>query len=201
MSILAATAPIDAITVDLVRFPDRDERLILEHLTRYCGKFEVPPSIGIALENGNAVVVRGHKYLRAFQALKRSTIRVVATSGTSSEDWKRFLTRPGVAELDWEAIRAAEDAERSPMQWHVFYFERPLAARDRAAFEALITSAFPARAPLEISYQDDGLVVEFEVSTPVAHEWSRDYLASLIAFDRERVPILSFQGSRFGPFP
>lgn len=198
MSILLVDVALATVAVDEAKFPDRDGSHILEHLVRYCGKFDPLPAITVSLERGTATVMRGHKYLIAARVLGRSTIRAVVVSQPSSEEVKSFLAREDVKVLDWQAIKAEEDQELNPKGWHVFFFARPLSREEKLAFDAQVQALFSEGA-VHVTHDDSGPVAEFEANTPVTDAaWAAKHLHAFTSFSRERVPIISYQGRRFG---
>jgi hypothetical protein len=184
-----------------VRFPDRDDSQILEHLVYYCSKFDPLPVIEIKVEGASAIVVRRHKYLVAARTLGRAQIRAAITSPPSSPEVRAFLARKDVRRLDWEAIKAAEDADRTPHGWHVFFFERSLSAEEKRDLEGRVARLFASvegGAAIRMHHDDERKLAEFEAHVPVTdHAWVTEHLATFTEFSRGRVRIVSFQGREF----
>jgi hypothetical protein len=201
MPILLVQIPTNVPSFDESRYPDREDSLILDHLVQYCRKFDPLPAITIKVEGASAIVVHGHKYLVVARILERRQIRAVITSPPSSPEVLAFLAREDVVRLNWEEIRASEDAVLTLRAWHVFFFERSLSMGDRKDFESRVARLFAGvleGATVQVHYDDVRRMAEFEVPTPVTDEaWAAESLATLSAFSRERVPILSYQGRRF----
>lgn len=198
VAIVLVEVPTGAVTLDEVKYPDRDTSLVFEHLVRYCSRFEPLPAIGVALNGRTVTVVRGHKYLRAAKVLGRPSIRAVVVGASPREDLDMAIAAVGGKLLDWEGIRDAERNEPVPMGWHVFFFARPLSADEKASFERVVSSAFPG-VPVRVEHDDAGPAAEFEAPTPVTDEsWARRNLGAFSAFSEECVPIVSYLGRRFG---
>lgn len=85
-----------------------------------------------------------------------------------------------------------------PESWHVYFFARPLTVEDKVAFDALVANVFSAA--VRVVHDDSGPVAEFRAKTPTDEPWFRKNLAAFTTFSGERVPIVSYQGTRFGPF-
>lgn len=197
VTILLVQLPVAAVSIDETISPDRDDSLILEHLVRYCAKFDPLPAITIAIERDAARVIRGHKYLIVARMLGRATIRAVVASPPSSVDVKQFTARRDVTVLDWEAIKAKEGEDRNPSGWHVFFFERPLSIEEKRTFERATRELF-ADPTIDVLHDDSGPVAEFEARTPVTDtDWAARHLEVFRRYDREQVRIVSFQGRRF----
>ena len=200
MSILLVQIPMTVPFID-ARFPDRDDSQILEHLIYYCSKFEPLPAIGIDVKGASATVVRGHKYLIAARTLGRAEIQAVIMSPPSSPDVKAFLARKDVRRLDWEEIKAAEAADRTPLGWHVFFFERSLSEEEKRDLEGRVARLFASvegGATIRVHHDDERKLAEFKARIPVTdHAWATEHLATFTEFSRDRVKIVSFQGRRF----
>jgi hypothetical protein len=197
VTILLVQIPVAVVSSDESRFPDQDSSHILEHLLHYCAKFEPVPVISIVVEAGSAQVTRGHKYLTVARMLGRQTIRALVTSPRSNVDVKNFIARTDVTILDWETIRAREAEERNPKGWHVYFFERALSAAEKTTFDEIVWGLFSDRT-IQVHHDDVQAMAEFEAHTPVTDEgWGSRSLAAFSRFDREQVPIASYQGRRF----
>ncbi len=197
MTILLVQIPIAAVSMDESIFPDRDDSYILEHLLQYCGKFEPLPAISIEVEGSNTRVIRGHQYLTVARMLGRQTIRAIVMSPPSSVDVKHLIARADVTVLDWEEIRAREAEERNPKGWHVYFFEHPLSADEKRTFDEVVWKLFSDK-NIQMHHDDVRAMAEFEAHTPVTDEgWRGMSLAAFSRFDREQVPIVSYQGRRF----
>lgn len=198
MAILLVQIPVGAVSIDETRLPDRDESQILEHLVHYCGKFDPLPAITVVIEGTTATVVRGHKYLLAARALGRPSVRAVVASPPSSAEVKPFLSGSGVMVLDWEAIKAKEEQDLTPMGWHVFFFGRSLSNEEKRAFDEGVGALFSDRNSIHVLHDDSGPLAEFEAPTPVTDpEWMAKHLAVFTRFARQHAPIVSYQGRRF----
>lgn len=64
-------------------FPDRDHRLIYEHLKYFCSKCKFLPAVDVTIVDRNLVVTSGHKYLRISRELGYSCIRAIYQSQTT----------------------------------------------------------------------------------------------------------------------
>lgn len=202
MTTLLAEIPVAIVSIDEQRFPDRDAHHILEHLLRYCAKFDPMPAITVSVESGVVTVVRGHKYLIVARKLGRQLIRAVIMSSPSSEAVKVLLARPDVTVLDWKSIKTREAEEPNPKIWHVFFFARSLSANEQRDFSGRVAELFrPYNASaIPVIYNGGGAIAEFEANTPVTdHSWGTRSLAAFSSFSQERVDIVSYQGARFGP--
>jgi hypothetical protein len=200
-SMLLTLIPADLITVDS-RIPDRDTSFVPDHLVYCLSKSELLPAVSLQIEGERATIVRGHKYLEAARILGRTSIRCVITSPPTSADVKQFLARSDVSILDWEEIRARESSDTTPVAWHVFYFDRPLSAVEKADFDSRVNALFEGieTAGVRVLHDDRGPGAEYRVKTPVSDEdWARRSLQTFAAFAEERVGITSYQGRRFGP--
>lgn len=196
--ILLVQLPVAAVSIDEAKFPDRDESHFLEHLVRYCEKFEPLPAITVAVEGNKVKVIRGHKYLVAARMLGRPTIRAVIASPSASDEVKTFLARGDVTTLDWEAIKAKEDQEPNPRGWHVFFFARSLSSEEKLDFNQRVWTLFSDRT-ISVVHDDVGPVAEFEAYTPVTDAaFAARHLETFKLFSNERVAIVSYQGRRFG---
>ena len=193
--------PLPRSSIDEARFPDRNPSQILEHLVRYFEKCDQLPAVTIAIEGDAATIVRGHKYLIAAGMVGRTELRaVIASPPPSSDEVKRFLSRPGVTVLDWEGLKAAEEEDLTPRGWHVFFFSRPRSSEQRRTFDAEARALF-SDATLAVLHDDSGPVAEFEAPTPVTdHTWATTNLDAFMRFARLHVPIVSFQGTLFPGF-
>jgi len=200
MSMLLVQVPVSAVVIDEARSPDADRRLLLDHLIRYCARFEPLPAITLAVEGNTAMVVRGHKYLLAARALGRPTIRAVISPPIESAAVQAFLARADVETLDWERIKADEASDPTPLGWQVFFFERALSPDEKADFDRRARGLFAGTEPqVEVLHDDDGPVAELLAPVPVGdHAWARRHLEAFTGFSNERVKIVSFQGARFG---
>jgi hypothetical protein len=199
MPILLAQVPTNAVTVDDERYPDRDELHVLAHLMRYCSKFDPLPAITIVVEGDTAIVVRGHKYLKAAIQLGRATLRAVIASPPGEARVRKFLARPDVTVLDWESIKAAEEKEVTRLGWHIFYFERPLSSEEKRDFDERVSKLFPMPGgPVPVTHDDAGPLAEFQVQTPVQDEAAaRAHHNVFAAFSSNRARIVTYQGMRF----
>lgn len=198
MSVLLIEVPVDAVSIDENRSPDNDERHILEHLVRYCAKFDPLPAITVVLDGMTARVVRGHKYLLAARTLGRRTIQAVIAGAPPPEQLKSFLLQANGKELDWEAIRSAEEQEPVLTGWHVFFFARPLTGQEKRTFDEVVASVFCGQ-DIAVIHDDSGPLAEFAARTPVTDvSWARRHLESFAGFSQDYVPIVSYQGGRFG---
>jgi len=198
VAILLLQVPVVAVSIDEARSPDRDHTQILEHLVRYCSKFDPLPAITIAIEGRTSRVLRGHKYVLAARALGKPIIRAVVTGTPTSGEVASFVASTGAKILDWEAIKAAEERETVTKAWHIFFFERSLSSEEKAAFDTVVASLFSDGA-VRVTYDDEGPLAEFEAMTPVADAaWAARHLDAFAGYSRERVPIVSYQGRRFG---
>lgn len=199
MGLILINIPVASVLVDEEKYPDLDRSMIVEHLIRYCSKFDPLPAIGIALHEGAAVLVHGHKYLLAARALGRPAIPALVKGDPSPEQLHSVLATTGAMALDLEAIRAVEDRDPTPRVWQLFYFVRPLSSVQKSAFESAIRCLFPDDEEIQFMHDDTGPLVEFEARVPVTDErWARRRLDTLCTFHEEHVPIVSSQGGRFG---
>ena len=197
MPILLVELPVSILELDESRFPDRDDSQILDHLVRYCARFDPLPAVTVTIEGEHATIVRGHKYLAAAHTLKRSRIRAVIGSPSTSEDVGAFLRRPDVTQLDWEAIERDEARVAEPMAWHVLFFGHPLSQDQKSRFAERMGTIFHP-APLRVLHDDSGPSAEFRAKTPVNdHAWATRLLEVLGDFAREQESIVSYQGRRF----
>lgn len=198
MAIQLLEVSVASVTVDDTRAPDHDTSQVFDHLLRYCSKFDPLPAITIRIEGGAATVVRGHKYLLAARSLGRRVIRAVVAGAPTPEHVNSLVASADAKILDWEEIKAAEAREPIPLGWHVFFFARPLAREEKAAFDAVVTSLF-SDACIRVTHDDAGPLAEFEARTPVTDTaWAARHLDAFTAFSRNRVAIVTYQGRRFG---
>jgi hypothetical protein len=210
MTVLLVELSPDLVVVDSTRFPDRDQSHIFEHLKHYCSLFDPLPAIEVKAESGGPVVMRGHKYLEIARQLGRPTIRALIHRSSDAAAVEALLSRPDVAQLDWRAIDAAEQAIPFPNQWHVFFFERPLGATDRECFHTRIVEFLSAVAQERLRervnvpsvsavlYDDSRNLAQFQAPTPVGDEsWFAEYISRVEIFDRDCARIVSYQGTRF----
>ena len=198
MFILLADVPPAVVSIDEFRFPDRDRTQIFEHLVRYCSKFDSLPAITILIENTKATVVRGHKYLLAAHALGRATIRAVITGSPTKQDFESFLSRTQSKGLDWETIKTAEARVPAPKGWHVFFFAHSLSSEQKIIFDEIVTILFPDQ-NIYVTYDEASPLAEFKAKTPVTDVvWMAKHLDAFATFSRVEVPIVSYQGRRFG---
>jgi hypothetical protein len=201
VTILIARIPVTAVGIDQVRYPDRDQSHIFDHLVRYCAKFDPLPAVTVVVEGASATVIRGHKYLQAALALGRPTVRAVIASPPSGGAVRAFLARVDVVLLDWDRIKAEEELERTPIGWHVFFFERSLSSAEKADFDDLVGALFAGvDRDILVAHDDTGPAAEFQARTPVTDEvWARRHLDAFSTFSRDRARIVSYQGRRFEP--
>ena len=184
--------PVSAIEIDENRFPDPDPDQILEHLIRYCARFDPLLPISIAVDGPRATVVQGHKILLAARALARATIRAVVLP--PHPGLEAFLARPDVLRLGRDRHATEED---DTADWHVFFFARPLTRDEKADFDARVVGLFAAiDRHVGIRHDDAGPAVEVEALTPSDPEWVARHREVFAAFSRDRVRIVSFQGRR-----
>jgi len=200
MGILLVQIPVAAVSTD-ERFPDGDDSFIPEHLRYYCAKFDPLPAITIVVEEDRAIVVRGRKYLLVARDLGRTEVRAVVASSAEESDVKALLARDDVTILDWTRLEEAEELERVPRAWHVFFFERALAPDERMEFDSRVQSLFAEfENPVRVIHHDSGPVAEFEARSPVTDRaWAAKHLAVFTAVSRECVRIVSYQGRKFAP--
>lgn len=197
MQITLIKIPVISVLSDS-RFPDRDTITILDHLIRYCATFDPLPSISIVIEQGHAILVRGHKYMQAARALGRETILAEVEGNYSPEQLSDLMANTQATVIDWKALRAAEDRDTMPKGWQVIFFDRPLTAAEKTVFDTTIKSLF-SHDEVQVRHDDKGPVAEFEARMPVTDEgFFRRYVNALARFHDEHVRIISLQGARFG---
>ena len=124
-------------------------------------------------------------------------LAVIASPPPSSDEVKRFLSRPG------DGPRLGSTQGRGggphPKGWHVFFFRPPTFLR-RAEADFRRGRALFSEATLRVLHDDSG-PVEFEAPKPVTdHAWATTNVGAFMRFARLHVPIVSFQGSRFSGF-
>jgi hypothetical protein len=205
-----------AVRTDESRFPDKDDRLVYEHLRHYCSRFFPLPAIMVTLSGGEPIVTKGHKYLRIARELDHRTIRAVVARDCGVEDVSRFLARRGVRTLDWEAAEDADNAKLCVWAWQVFYFETPLDASIRERFTrdvidtltrlqaerlASLQRACLIDPPTDIvdsvHFSERGDFVEFRALVVVGDEsWYGTYIGAYSAFSQSHARIVSYQGMR-----
>jgi hypothetical protein len=200
--------PPELVTIDESRYPDGDKTWVYDHLMHYCSLFDPLPAIRILINENGPVVTWGHKYLRISRALRRPLIRALIKPGSNEDAKASLLQRADVVKLDWEEIDAIERATPVIDQWHVFYFERALSAREKRRFDDEVAAFFVA-APRpawdeadtivgQVQHDDSEHRAQFRARTPVADEsWYRDFLAAVNRFSRNVAKIISYQGRRF----
>lgn len=188
-------------SLDLSAHPNRDTALIPEHFVYYCSKFDPLPAIGIEIDGSRIIVKHGHSYVTAARSLGRPRLRAVVSSPAARADVAAFLQRPDVKRLNVDEIRAREDADPIPQNWHVFFFARPLSAAEKSDFDERVGRLFDRwqqGGAIRVHHDDARALAEFEAKTPVTdHAWARDNLASFSEFNRTRAPIVSYAGRRF----
>jgi hypothetical protein len=207
MPIQLVALPPSQVVLDETRFPDDDDSWIYEHLLHYCSLFDPLPAITVFVEPDGPALTRGHKYLRIARELERPRIRAVIDPASDERAVSGLTRRPDVETLDWAEIDRRERATPVAEVWHVFYFERPLTDEEKLRFTREVADFFEdlgwaarERARIgEVRHNDEERRAEFLARTPVADEsWYAKYLATMTHFSREVVPIVSYQGRRFG---
>jgi hypothetical protein len=199
MPIQLIEIPPDLPVIDESRFPDRDQSFIFEHLQHYLSLFSPLPAIGIRVGPAGPLVTRGHKYLLAARALHRPSIRAVIQPGSDTAATADLLGQPDVTLLDWTEIDAAERAQPIADQWHLYFFERPLNEAEQRQFDEIVIG-FLNQAGYEVqNLEHSGHRAQFLVTVPAGDEsWFGPYRAAAQRFSEETVPVVSFQGRRFG---
>jgi hypothetical protein len=192
------------VTIDETRFPDPSEGVVFEHLRHYCAKFQPIPAIVVRLTGGKAIVVRGQNYLRIARELGHQSVRAIVDGTPDDPEVASFISRPDVIQLDWKGIDEEERRKPVVRAWHVFFFARPLEETEQKAFESEVAGFFDGLTHLggarvgPVHYFEANTGAEFEALTPVANNrWVPDFRIACEQFDIQRVPIVSYQGTRF----
>jgi len=201
MTIVLVELPVADSRINLSTHPCRDTGWIQEHLEYYCSKFDPLPAIGIEIDGSRINVRHGHAYVTAARTLGRQRMRAVVLSPPDRADVDGFLNRPDVKRLNVDEIRAREEADRTPRNWHVFFFDRPLSADEKGDFDQRVGTLFDPWQQgdaIRVHHDDARALAEFEANTPITdHGWARENLASFREFSHTRAPIVSYAGRRF----
>ncbi|WP_212823319.1 hypothetical protein [Catellatospora sp. TT07R-123] len=197
--------PASFITLAEERFPDADARYVLPHLIEfYRVSAAIPPVHGV-IEDGQILVVSGHKYYKAALALGRSSMRVIVRSA-DTDQVDRFRAKPGVTLVDVDEIRRRERGEPEVDLLHLFFFAEPLTEAQKTEFDRRFVSFFRALVDRcgqggelfhvkDLGYSEKTASASFVVRVPAEDQgWYSSYLGISKAFDREVAQILSFNG-------
>ena len=210
MHILLVELNPDEVSVDESLFPDKQKNsFIYEHLRHYCSKFYHLPTITVKVCAEAVFVVRGHQYLSIARELGHQRIRAIIDKSSPEKDVQKFLQKPSVVQLDWEAARNEGSDTLVEYVWFVFFFEKALNREDRKIFEEQIVEFFkhiklpdwaevPEKRITNLSYPYSGRCAEFQAYVPIEDErWYPSSRAVVVDFHLKYVPIASFQGRRF----
>ena len=188
-------------------FPDRDDRLIYEHLKHFCSKFFPLPAVDVSLLGKRLVVTRGHKYLRAARELGYPWLRAIYQSRSGDTAGVLDELPAGVRVVPRELLEQ-ESMASVASDHHVYFFDRPLGAQEQDRFLTDIAGFFERLETPLIEQSEKRLLGwgfpfgghcgEFEALIPVGDpSWCAPYLESCRKFSRETRRIVSFQGASF----
>lgn len=212
MSTWSATllsVPVARLTMDTDAPGDESPGYVYEHLRFYCSLIETLPAVKVTVDGGGRAVVSGRRvYARIASDLGRPAIRAVVDAASEPAGIARLLQDPGVEQLSWAEIDAAERMQRVAWMWQVFYFARPLAGAELRAFQddvvgvfAQVRDLFPEAAEMgtvdQLTTGEEGRRVSFRAVQPTGDQaWMRDYVAAIRRFSAEVVAVVSFQGRK-----
>jgi len=189
-------------------YPDRDASYVYEHLKYFLSKYpRLDRGIDIAIQpGGTAIVIREQKILRIAKELGHRTVRAIVSLDSADADVAVFQRRTGASMLDVSALEQESNSAVS-LEWHVFFFARPLTLAERERFVQDMSRSFEPRAsmrfkdvkltPLTVDFTHDGLSAEFEAWTPVGeadHEWIKAFIERYVKFSETVAPIVSYRG-------
>ncbi len=208
MPLLVVDMDPNDVKVDESVFPNKwKDTFVYEHLRHYCSKFSPLPGISIYVTRKSVTVTDAHQYLSIAKDLGRESITAVVDHTSPKKAVQEFLKRPSVKQLDYQKLRAEEDAAMFSYGLYVFFFERPLNARERQLFEQKIVGylkeiKLPPRFEgveriKELNYSYDGQCAEVEAFTSTDERWYGPFRLALMDFHQNVTPIISFQGTKF----
>ena len=191
------------------RYPDRDTRLVYQHLKYFCSLPSQFPlsAIDVRLVGGGFVVTGKHKYLKIARELSHPWIRASITC--ESEDAGDLLKElpPGIRIIPREELER-EVAITVVRGYHVYFFENPLTEVAQRRFVCEIAEFFEhletplisrsERRLLNWAFPFEARCAQFEALIPVGDSsWFKAYRNTSREFSRSVQRIVSFQGALF----
>jgi hypothetical protein len=204
MSITLLEVPIDAVLEDLHRFPDKDQSVIVDHLTHFASKDRMVGSIGVAISHGKIFVIRHHKYIVVVRRLGIAKISAAVESSDETTSLSEVAKSVG-GDIVVETAVGLKAIDCAPStQWYVLFFCRALSIEERENFAFMVQRFFDGfkEEAVEVfsdfTFHSNGTCVEFKGYAPrFDGRRMAEFRRILIEFSRDMVKIISFNGRVF----